>query len=73
MFPACPAEMLLTLLLKNERLPVMMGIVQVRPVMFTTCQFPFKYGQFVCWARPVSFSRQDVISIGLARSVTNKP
>ena len=48
--PACPAEMLTTLQLKTGRLPVLMGIVEVRSEMFVTGQFPFKYGWFVCMA-----------------------
>ena len=39
MVPACPAEMLPTLLLKTGRLPVLMGSDQVRTVMFKTDQF----------------------------------
>ena len=50
MFPACPVEMLPTLWLKTWRLPVFIGSVQVRLVMFTTGMFPFKYRQLVCKA-----------------------
>ena len=69
-FPACLAEILLTLWLKTERLAILTGSVQVRSVMF-----PFKYRQFVltaclegesCYlmARTARFSRQDSNSIG---------
>ena len=47
-FSACPAQMLPNLWLKTWELPIMKGIDQVRSVMFTTGQFPFKCGQLVC-------------------------
>ena len=49
-FPACLAEMLLTLQWKTGRLPVVTGSVQVRSVMFMTGLFAFKCGQFVLMA-----------------------
>ena len=46
-FPACPAEMLPTLWLNTERLPVLTGRIQVRLVMFTTGLLTIKYGRLV--------------------------
>ena len=42
MVPACPAEMLPTLGLKRRRLPILMGSLQVRSVMFVTGIFCFQ-------------------------------
>ena len=47
MFPACPAELLLTLHLKTGRLAILRESVQVRSVMFMTGQFALKYGRLV--------------------------
>ena len=55
MFPACPAEMLLTLWLKTGRLPVLIGSAQVRLAKFTIDRF--KYSRFVCKACRVVVSR----------------
>ena len=46
-FPGGPAEMLLTLWLKIERLCVLTASVQVRSVVLMTGLFPFKYSWFV--------------------------
>ena len=43
-FLACPAEILSTLWLNTWTLPVLMGSVKVRLVMFETGLFAFKYG-----------------------------
>ena len=47
MFLACPAEIILTLLLKIYGLPILTGNDQIRLVLFTTGWFPIKYSQFV--------------------------
>ena len=49
-FPVCPGEILLTLRPKISRHTILTGCDQVRSGMFTTVQFPFKYGQCVSTA-----------------------
>ena len=50
MVPVCPVEMLPTLQLKTGRLPILMGSVQARSVMFMAGLFAFKYGWLVLMA-----------------------
>ena len=49
-FMACPAVMLLTLIPKSWRLPLLRGSDQVKLGLFSTALFAFKYGWFVTMA-----------------------